>query len=365
MGKLWHDLSEQDKQPFIKEANRLRIEHKQEFPQYKYQPKRKNKLSSSSNTTPSSSCQITSLHPITKIHSNYPPNSVTKNEHHPSPSNQNITDLNNNLITSINNSNINLNRASPIFNTHNAKCCYINEKNRKIIHNHINNNLNGSSALAANDLAFNCFCNINDSLFDNHYLMSPQFLAAHAANSFYLNPLFTHQLQNFTQTFYNNCMNNATESSTSYHFDCNGINNSNILTNQLNSMYKHHLIQQQQQQQQNNGNNNNNNNQHYIQQYHQHLQQNLNQIKLNNNINTNNNECIVPSSLGSLQHALKTSPNVYNQAQTYLANNLQNLFNQNSSNNMNKTNILNSSKSQMPIDPILSMISYLFKIILK
>ena len=42
-GKLWQELSEESKQPFVDEANRLRNVHKQEFPEYKYQPRRKHK----------------------------------------------------------------------------------------------------------------------------------------------------------------------------------------------------------------------------------------------------------------------------------------------------------------------------------
>lgn len=38
--------------PFIKEANRLRNEHRQEFPGYKYQPKRKNRARVSANSYP-------------------------------------------------------------------------------------------------------------------------------------------------------------------------------------------------------------------------------------------------------------------------------------------------------------------------
>ncbi|XP_012271635.1 transcription factor SOX-9 [Orussus abietinus] len=43
LGKLWRLLSDSDKKPFIEEADRLRVIHKREHPDYKYQPRRRNK----------------------------------------------------------------------------------------------------------------------------------------------------------------------------------------------------------------------------------------------------------------------------------------------------------------------------------
>ena len=51
---MWHQLKEDQKVPFIEEANRLRDEHKCENPGYKYQPKRRPKMAFLSQTIASS-----------------------------------------------------------------------------------------------------------------------------------------------------------------------------------------------------------------------------------------------------------------------------------------------------------------------
>lgn len=54
LGSLWHKLSDEQKIPFINEANRLRDEHKNVHPDYKYQPKRRPKMYMHNMKTPPS-----------------------------------------------------------------------------------------------------------------------------------------------------------------------------------------------------------------------------------------------------------------------------------------------------------------------
>ena len=44
LGKQWKELEEKEKEPYIQEAERLRLLHLQEYPGYKYQPKKKCKV---------------------------------------------------------------------------------------------------------------------------------------------------------------------------------------------------------------------------------------------------------------------------------------------------------------------------------
>ena len=43
LGKKWKKLSEAEREPYIQEAERLRLLHMQEYPDYKYRPRKKNK----------------------------------------------------------------------------------------------------------------------------------------------------------------------------------------------------------------------------------------------------------------------------------------------------------------------------------
>jgi len=41
LGRRWKELNEEDRQPFIEEAERLRVLHCREYPDYKYRPRKR------------------------------------------------------------------------------------------------------------------------------------------------------------------------------------------------------------------------------------------------------------------------------------------------------------------------------------
>jgi len=76
LGNMWHQLNEDQKLPFIDEANRLRDEHKQANPGYKYQPKRRSKFLPSNSTSITNSSSSSYNINNNRTHFNYNNNHI-------------------------------------------------------------------------------------------------------------------------------------------------------------------------------------------------------------------------------------------------------------------------------------------------
>lgn len=72
LGKRWKKLNEEERQPFIEEAERLRELHQREYPDYKYRPRKK--------TTKSSSTNMKNNHQTKKPRKNSHSNSLKTND---------------------------------------------------------------------------------------------------------------------------------------------------------------------------------------------------------------------------------------------------------------------------------------------
>ncbi|RWS30841.1 transcription factor Sox-11-like protein [Leptotrombidium deliense] len=83
LGKRWKLLGDDERQPFIEEAERLRILHMQQYPDYKYRPRKKAKTCGTTNTAVKSVAKnsggVSARQPQTQQHSQQQPVSVNVN----------------------------------------------------------------------------------------------------------------------------------------------------------------------------------------------------------------------------------------------------------------------------------------------
>ena len=63
LGRRWKLLAEGDRRPYIEEAERLRILHQKEYPDYKYKPRKKPKQAAAAPTTVASAAAAAVVKP--------------------------------------------------------------------------------------------------------------------------------------------------------------------------------------------------------------------------------------------------------------------------------------------------------------
>ena len=178
LGNMWHQLNEDQKLPFIDEANRLRDEHKQANPGYKYQPKRRSKfIQSNVNTTQSNAQSATTgnsntamikLNETEQIKLNLNNKSDLKNKKIAKKENNSTNQIKKKLRYHPYISNISQNTAPVTNSTPNGLPSSTNNNTNQLVQTHNINNqpLNIPSIKYSNDL------NLNNSFVTSNNLIS-------------------------------------------------------------------------------------------------------------------------------------------------------------------------------------------------